>query len=147
VNQDHLCQALEAMVRAVRLALMGELGRSLPSGQAVACRALLPPWSPGLYQIGDRRVHAGQVWRCCQGHDSRQDQQIVPGQAPAHWAADHAADARWALPYAQPAGAHDAYAAGDYILWRDGETYRCRRDGCAHDPDADPQGWEPVRNP
>ena len=32
----------------------------------IADTALLLPWEPGNYAIGDVRVHAGQPWRCCQ---------------------------------------------------------------------------------
>lgn len=142
----NLYDRLEAAIRAVRCLMQGEASHVLDSSQAVACEAILTPWAPGAYQIGDRRAYDGQVWRCCQQHDSRINADVIPGQAPAQWVPDHAADPRWAKPFVQPTGAHDAYQTGECVIWTDGRVYRCRMDGCTHTPQAYPPAWEEVEN-
>lgn len=108
----------------------------------IADTALLLPWEPGNYAIGDVRVHAGQPWRCCQAHDSTGNDAWAPGAAPALWAPYHATSAKWALPYVQPTGAHDAYQAGEYMRWADELIYKCLADATVHGPDVLPSAWE-----
>lgn len=45
--------------------------------------------------------------------------------------------------YAQPTGGHDAYNAGDYVMYN-GVLYMCLVDGTVHDPDTLPGSWEAV---
>ena len=109
----------------------------------IADTALLQEWEPGAYAVGDVRVHGGQPWRCCQAHDgTAQGDAWAPGAAPALWAPYHATSAKWALPYVQPTGAHDAYQAGEYMRWADGLIYRCKVDATVHGPVALPSAWE-----
>ena len=97
----------------------------------IADSALLLPWEPGKYAIGDVRTH-----------DSVGNEAWAPGDAPALWAPYHATSAKWALPYVQPTGAHDAYQAGEYMRWADGLIYRCKVDATVHGPVALPSAWE-----
>ena len=118
-----------------------------PTAQAddvLADTALLLPWAPGKYAVGDVRTHAGQPWRCCQAHDSTGNDAWAPGAVPALWAPYHATSARWALPWVAPTGAHDAYQTGEYMLWADGQCYRCKADATVWGPDAVPSNWEVV---
>ena len=48
----------------------------------IADSALLLPWEPGKYAIGDVRTHAGQPWRCCQAHDSVGNEAWAPATRP-----------------------------------------------------------------
>lgn len=84
-----------------------------PADDVIADTALLIPWEPGNYAVGNVRVHAGQPWRCCQAHDSTGNDAWAPGAAPALWAPYHATSAKWALPWV---AAHrcctDAYPGG-----------------------------------
>ena len=108
----------------------------------IADSALLLPWEPGKYAIGDVRTHAGQPWRCCQAHDSVGNEAWAPGDAPALWAPYHATSAKWALPYVQPTGSHDAYQAGEYMRWTSELIYKCLADATVHGPDVLPSAWE-----
>ena len=45
--------------------------------------------------------------------------------------------------YVQPTGAHDAYKAGNKVMFQ-GKKYICKMDGCVWDPLVYPQGWELV---
>lgn len=115
-----------------------------PTAQAddvIADTALLLPWAPGKYAVGDVRTHAGQPWRCCQAHDSTGNDAWAPGAAPALWAPYHATTSKRALPWVAPTGAHDAYQAGEYMRWTDEQIYRCTADATVHGPDVLPSAW------
>lgn len=43
--------------------------------------------------------------------------------------------------FIQPAGAHDAYKAGDLITWEDGTVRKAARDGVVHTPAEYPPDW------
>lgn len=133
--------ALEAMARRAAR----DARAAAPTAQAddvIADMALLQDWRPGAYAIGDVRVHNGQPWRCCQAHDSTGNDAWAPGAAPALWAPYHATSARWALPWVAPTGVHDAYQSGEYMIWADGQIYRCKADATVWGPDALPGAWE-----
>ena len=135
--------ALEAMARRAAR----DARAAAPTAQAddvIADMALLLPWKPGAYAVGNVRTHGGQPWRCCQAHDSTGNDSWAPGAVPALWAPYHATSAKWALPWVAPTGAHDAYQAGECMIWTDGQCYRCKADATAHGPDALPQVWEPL---
>lgn len=137
----NIYKALEAMVR--RAAQQARAAApTAAADDVIADMPLLLAWQPGKYAIGDVRTHAGQPWRCCQAHDSVGNEAWAPGDAPALWAPYHATSAKWALPYVQPTGAHDAYQAGEYMRWADGLIYRCKVDATVHGPVALPSAWE-----
>ena len=47
-------------------------------------------------------------------------------------------------PGLPPTGAHDAYQTGEYMIWTDGQTYRCTTDNTVWGPDTLPSAWEVV---
>ena len=108
----------------------------------IAGRALWPVWAAGAWAAGAVCTHEGQPWRCVQAHDSTGQAGWGPGPGSALWASYHATDPALALPYVAPSGAHDAYQAGEYMVWTDGQTYRCRTAGTVWTPDAYPAAWE-----
>lgn len=134
-------KALEAMARRAAREARAE-APTAPADDVIADMALLQEWEPGNYAIGDVRTHAGQPWRCCQAHDSVGNEAWAPGDVPALWAPYHATSAKWALPWAAPTGAHDAYQAGEYMRWADEQCYRCKADNTVHGPDELPSAWE-----
>ena len=134
-------KALEAMAR--RAARDARAAASTATADdVIADTALLLPWEPGAYAVGNVRTHGGQPWRCCQAHDSTGNDAWAPGAAPALWAPYHATSARWALPWVQPTGAHDAYQPGEYMIWADSQIYRCTADATVWGPDVLAGAWE-----
>ena len=109
---------------------------------------LLEPWKAGTmdapvnYAVGDVRTHAGQPWKCAQAHTHRGEPGWEPGTAASLWAAYHATDAAHALPWIAPTGAHDAYQTGEWMIWTDGNTYRCTQNATVWGPDELPSAWE-----
>lgn len=47
------------------------------------------------------------------------------------------------LEYVQPSGAHDAYKAGNKVMFQ-GKKYICQIDGCVWNPITYPDAWELV---
>lgn len=115
------------------------------STEMVAAEVLFDNWIPGSYELNDVRRHEGQLWRCCQAHDSTADHNWFPGNVAALWTAYHTTDPANAKPFIQPTGAHDAYMKNEVCIWTDGAVYRSIMEGAnAYSPDAYPQGWEKV---
>ena len=137
--------ALEAAICSARMSMEGEIRAGSRTGtQVVACEELLAPWTPGKYEIGDARTHAGQAWRCCQAHNNANNPDIEPGHSPDQWAPYHTTDPARAKPFVQPTGAHDAYQQGEVCIW-EGRLYRSVMEGAnSHSPADYPQGWEEV---
>lgn len=116
-------KGLESAIRLNRILMLQTLqaGKLTPT-QIIACDGLLEEWAPGTYKVGDVRNFAGQTWQCCQDHDSTETPDWTPTAAPALWAAYHAADPAHARPWVAPTGAHDAYQAGEVMVWTDGKA-------------------------
>lgn len=105
--------------------------------------ALVRPWRPGAYTVGDVRIHDGIPYRCVQGHDSTQNPDWTPDAEPALWMQYHGTSPETARPWVDPTGAHDMYRAGEYMIWTDGSTYKCVQN-TAYSPGDQPQAWETV---
>lgn len=129
-----------ARMQAQSLAVDG----ALTDDNVLEVAALFPAWTPGGYDVGDVRNHTGQVWQCCQGHDSRPNPGWEPGTVPALWSPYHASDARLARPWVKPTGAQDAYQKGEVMIWTDETIYRSKLDANVHNPGEYLQGWEIV---
>ena len=87
--------------------------------------ALVRPWKPEAYAVGDVRVYDGVPYRCVQAHDSSANPAWTPGATPALWMQYHGTTPETARPWVAPAGAHDVYRAGEYMIWTDGQMYKC----------------------
>lgn len=83
------------------------------------------PWTPGAYAVGDVRVYGGVPYRCVQAHDSSANPGWTPDATPALWMQYHGTTPETARPWVAPAGAHDIYRAGEYMIWTDGQMYKC----------------------
>ena len=88
----------------------------------------LPVWAPGIYNAGDVRTQGGVPYKCVQAHDSTDNPNWTPATTPALWIQYHGTSAASARPWVQPTGAHDMYKAGEYMIWTDGNVYRCLSD-------------------
>ena len=132
-----MARAIRAAVQRVARDSVAEAG----AAQLLATAPLLTPWAAGKHALGAVVVLDGQVWRCCQAHDSTGNEDWRPGAAPALWSAYHAPSRALARPWVAPSGAHDAYQAGEWMVWTDGAAYRCLADGTVHDPGVTPSAW------
>lgn len=142
---DSTFNALAAALRRIKREAIAAAPTAAPD-DVIADAALLRPWTPGDYAAGDVRVQDGYPYKCCQAHDSTDNPDWDPATNRALWVPYHATTAKWALPYAAPTGAHDAYQDGEYMIWTDGQIYRCNTDNTVWGPDTLPGAWEVVQD-
>lgn len=142
---DSTFNALAAALRRIKREAIAAAPTADPD-DVIADAALLQPWVPGNYTTGDVRVQNSYPYKCCQAHDSTDNPDWDPATNRALWVPYHATTAKWALPYAAPTGAHDAYQDGEYMVWTDGQIYRCNTDNTVWGPDTLPGAWEVVQD-
>lgn len=142
---DSTFNALAAALRRIKREAIAAAPTAAPD-DVIADAALLRPWTPGDYAAGDVRVQDGYPYKCCQAHDSSNNPDWDPVTQRALWVPYHAKTAKWALPYVAPTGAHDAYQSGEYMIWSDGQIYRCNTDNTVWGPDTLPGAWEVVQD-
>lgn len=142
---DSTFNALAAALRRIKREAIAAAPTADPD-DVIADAALLQPWVPGNYTTGDVRVQNSYPYKCCQAHDSTDNPDWDPATNRALWVPYHATTAKWALPYAAPTGAHDAYQDGEYMIWTDGQIYRCNTDNTVWGPDTLPGAWEVVQD-
>ena len=104
---------------------------------------LVRPWKPGAYAVGDVRVYGGIPYRCVQAHDSSANPAWTPAAEPSLWMQYHGTSPETARPWVGPTGAHDVYRAGEYMIWTDGQMYKCLQD-TNFSPVEYAQAWEAV---
>ena len=138
---DSTFNALAAALRRIKREAIAAAPTADPD-DVIADAALLQPWVPGNYTTGDVRVQNSYPYKCCQAHDSTDNPDWDPATNRALWVPYHATTAKWALPYVAPSGAHDAYQTGEYMIWSDGQTYRCNTDNTVWGPDTLPDVWD-----
>ena len=130
------------------MALMRTLLKTARVGDTdtkLAVSGLYEKWTAGKYEIGDIRNHAGQTWECLQAHDNAEYPDIVP-ENPQTWANFwkplHGKSAANARPWTKPQfGTTDMYLTGEYMVYTDGETYKCLSD-TVYSPEEYAQHWE-----
>ena len=142
---DSTFNALAAALRRIKREAIAA-APTAAADDVIADAALLRPWTPGDYAAGDVRVQDGYPYKCCQAHDSTEHPDWDPATNLALWVPYHAKSPKWALPYVAPTGAHDAYQGGEYMVWTDGQIYRCNTDNTVWGPDTLPDVWEVVQD-
>lgn len=100
---------------------------------------LYEDWVEGNYAVGDvYNTHAGgnlgseweQTWECFQAYDNATYPDIIPGNS-AWYTFNrplHGKSVETARPFVPVQGSHDMYRAGEYMVFTDGKTYRCKID-------------------
>lgn len=114
----------------------------ISANEVIAMAPVLTPWQAGPQAVSEVRVYEGVPYRCIQAHDSTDNPAWTPPATPAMWAPYHATEKAYALPWQMPTMAEDAYNAGEWMIYTDGQTYRCTQDGTVWGPDQTPTHWE-----
>ena len=111
----------------------------------LAISVLYPDWTAGAHTVGEIYNASGQMWECYAAYDNATYPDIKPISAAWHTFNRplHGTSPETARPYVQPTGAHDMYHAGEYMIWTDGKTYRCKSD-TAYSPADYAAAWEVV---
>lgn len=130
--------------RAIRAA-MDSAGTALASNpdQAIASKEIYREWIPSNYAIGDVRKQNGNLYKCCQAHDSSANPDWTPETQRALWSPYHGTTPETALPFVHPTGAHDMYLAGEHMVWTDGTVQRANVD-TPYSPSEYAQAWTQV---
>lgn len=109
----------------------------------ISASYLCKDWKPGKYEVGDVYNAIGQTWEVHQSYDNSINQDIVPGDK--SWTTFnrplHGKTAETARPWVAPEGAHDMYRSREYMIFTDGELYKCLQD-TNFSPDEYAAAWE-----
>lgn len=137
-----IADVLESLVRYAQSNLTQEAQSAEDKTLAISCAALLQPWKPGVYKAGNIRTDGTTPFECIQDHDSitNPDWDISVRTL---WKPYHSRRAEWALPFAHPTGAHDAYQTEEYCIYN-GQICRSKADANVYSPDEYPANWEVV---
>ena len=132
-------EALTAAIYMARQQLAGVTDEDV----RIRASALYPDWSAGAHAAGESCNAGGQTWECYQAHDNAVYPDIAPGNAAWYtfWRPLHGKSMGTARAWVQPTGAHDIYRAGEYMIWTDGQVYKCLSD-TAYSPGEYAQAWE-----
>lgn len=109
----------------------------------IQCSGLADNWKSGNHKSGEIYNAGDQTWECFQDYDNTVYPDIVPGN-PAWYTFNrplHGKSQETARPFIPVQGAHDMYRSGEYMIWTDGETYRCKSD-TNFSPEEYPEAWE-----
>lgn len=139
-------QTLQALTSAVYVARQALTGATISTDdQRIRASGLYDLWEAGAYQKGAIRNAEGQTWECFQAHDNAVYPDIKPGNAAwfTFWRPLHGTSPETARSFVPVQGAHDLYHTGEYIIWTDGNLYKCLSD-TNFSPADYPQAWEVV---
>lgn len=140
-----MTDAQRAQFFAMRKALDGFVSKIVENPVEINDNMVaIRPWKPGKYIIGDVRMYYDIPYKCVQAHDSTITTDWTPEDTPALWMQYHGTTIDTARPWIAPAGAHDMYKAGEYMIWTDGLTYRCLSD-TIYSPEDYANAWEVVQ--
>lgn len=107
------------------------------------CSGLADTWEPGKHEIGDVYNAGDQTWECFQAYDNSVFPDIKPGD-PSWYTFNrplHGKSKATARPFVPVQGSHDMYRTGEYMVYTDGKTYRCKSD-TNFSPDDYAEAWE-----
>jgi len=126
-----------ASLKAQQLAMKSLIQtESLSSDEILEVAALFPEYEVGkAYSVGDIFMYQRSLYEVIQAHTSQAD--WMPDSTPALYK-NHTPKGE-IEEWRQPLGAHDAYMAGDRVLFN-GETYVSKVDNNVWRPDV--YGWE-----
>jgi hypothetical protein len=129
---------------AMRKALDGFVGKIVDNPVEINDNmCAIRRWKPGVFVAGDVRMYYGVPYRCVQAHDSTSVTDWTPEDAPALWMQYHGTTLDTARPWVAPAGAHDMYKVGEYMIYTDDHAYLCKSD-TVYSPTDYPAAWERV---
>nr|DAF83058.1 MAG TPA: hypothetical protein [Caudoviricetes sp.] len=131
-----------AQLRAIRTIIDDKIDEAAAQGAVKinVVAALVRPWKPGAYAVGDVRVEDGVPYKCVQAHDSAANPDWKPSATPALWMQYHGTNRETARAWVAPAGAHDMYKQGEWMIYTDGVLYECLTD-TAYSPTDYAQAW------
>lgn len=147
-NGEHVNQKFyDALASTIYFCRMTAKGAAVETDdQRIRASGLYDDFTPGAHNVGDIYNAVGQTWECFAEFDNAVYPDIVPGQ-PAWFTFNrplHGTSVETARMFVQPQhGTTDMYHAGEYAVFTDGKTYRCKSD-TNFSPAEYPDAWEDV---
>lgn len=118
---------------------------SLDDETLLQCSGLADDWVAGKHTNGEIYNVENQTWECYQDYDNSVYPDIAPGSM--SWYTFnrplHGKSPETARPFVTVHGAHDMYKSGEYCIFTDEFTYRCKSD-TNFSPSDYPNAWEKV---
>lgn len=114
--------------------------------EKITLSGLYEEWSLGNYSVGDIRNYGGQTWECFQAHDNATYPDINPENESTwrtFWRPLHGKTIETARPFTPVTNATDTYKAGEYMIFTDGQIYKCLSE-TAYSPTEYTAAWEVV---
>lgn len=111
----------------------------------IQCSGLADTWTPGNHKVGEVYNAGDQTWECYQAYDNDVYPNVKPDD-PSWYTFNrplHGKSPATARPFVPVQGSHDMYRTGEYMIYTDGKTYRCKSD-TNFSPDDYAQAWEVV---
>ena len=109
----------------------------------IQCSGLADTWTPGDHKVGEIYNAGDQTWECYQAYNNEVYPGVKPGD-PSWYTFNrplHGKSPETARPFVPVQGSHDMYRTGEYMVYTDGKTYRCKSD-TNFSPDDYAQAWE-----
>ena len=138
-----ISEALESVIRYAMNKMLSEVSEMDDKTEAIACKGLIPVYEQNhSYSVGDVRLHptTGNPKECILAYDGSVQPDWTIDTATL-WKPWHSRKPEYALPWEAPTGAHDIYKSGEYMVWTDGNIYKCVQD-TNFSPSEYAQAWE-----
>lgn len=135
-------QSAVVMMRA----MFAQQSADMDDDTIIRYSGLADKWTPRDHKTGDIYNADNQTWYCYRPYDNNVYPDVKPGAA-AWYTFNrplHGKSPETARPFVPVQGAHDMYHAGEYAIFTDGKTYRCKSD-TSYSPSDYPAAWEPYR--
>lgn len=116
---------------------------TMDDDQIIQCSGLADTWTPGDHKVGEVYNAGDQTWECYQAYNNDVYPDIKPSD-PSWYTFNrplHGKSPETARPFVPVQGSHDMYRSGEYMIYTDGKTYRCKSD-TNFSPDDYAQAWE-----
>lgn len=146
-----LLEGLKSTIYLGKLQLRGET--ITEDDQKIRASGLYDDWVPGAHTVGEAfNTHQTeelgpeweQTWECFQSYDNAVYPDIKPGST-AWYTFNrplHGKTRETARPFVPVQGSHDLYRFGEWMIFTDGELYKCiAPNGTNFSPTDYPAGW------
>lgn len=134
---------MEGLVALAKTVLTDRIAESEDKTLGIQCMALFPTYVQNKqHEVGEVATHpeTGYPYECMTAYDGTVQQDWTIDNRTL-WKPWHSRKKEYALSWEAPTGAHDMYKTGEYMIWTDGNTYRCRQD-TNFSPVEYAQAWE-----
>ena len=124
-------------------AVMAKIAESEDKTLGIQCMALFPVYVQDKQHDAEEvatHPETGYPYECMTAYDGSVQQDWTIDNRTL-WKPWHSRKPEYALPWEAPTGAHDMYKSGEYMVWTDGNTYKCISD-TNFSPEEYAQAWE-----